>query len=95
MVFKEMDPDLARKAIEGYENELLPQATALDAFYRQFRCKQCGSACRKEAVRGHVFGGDSLVPRSCLRCLSCSCLFDPHSGLLLDRGNAAGGVRPR
>lgn len=91
MSFKPMDPELAHKAIEGYQDVLTPQKTALDAFYRQFRCKRCGSECRKEQVRGHVFAdADTLVPRSCLRCLTCSCLFDPHSGLLLEMGNPAG-----
>jgi hypothetical protein len=90
MRFIEMDPELARKAVEGYTDELTPQLKAQDAFYRQFRCKMCGGACQKEHVRGHVFSDpDILVPRSCLRCIDCRCLFDPHSGLLLERGNAS------
>ena len=85
--FKEMDPILAQKAIEGYINELAPEASALDAFYRQFRCQHCGSACQKETVPSHAFSdSDTLVPRSCLRCTSCKILFDPHSGLLLEGG---------
>lgn len=88
--FKEMDPMLAAKAIEGYVNELTPQAKALEAFYRQFRCTRCGAACNKETVKGHVFSdADTLVPRSCLRCTSCKCLFDPHAGLLLELGTSA------
>jgi len=91
-MFKEMDPALILKAIEGYQNELAPQNIALEAFYRQFRCKKCGNECRKEIVSGHVFSDpDTLVPRSCLRCLSCRCLFDPHSGLLLELGDATAG----
>ena len=90
MRFIEMDPELAAKLIEGYTNELEPQRKALEVFYRQFRCKQCGGACQKEHVKGHVFGDiDSLVPRSCLRCVTCNCLFDPHSGLLLERGSSS------
>jgi len=83
-----MDPELAAKAIEGYEDALAPEKTALDAFYRQFRCKRCGGTCRKETVRGHVFaeGTGTLNPRAALRCLTCSCLFDPHSGLLIETG---------
>ena len=85
MVIKPMDPALALKAIEGYQNELAPEAKALEAFYRQFTCKRCGGPCRKEFVRGHVFSDpNTLVPRSCLRCTSCQLLFDPHSGLLVE-----------
>src|ERR1700722_4852822 len=87
VIFKPLDPTLARKAIEGYQNELEPQRKALEVFYRQFRCLRCKSECRKETVSGHTFSDvDTLVPRSCLRCLSCACLFDPHSGLLLKMG---------
>jgi hypothetical protein len=88
MNFIELDPEIARKAIEGYVDELEPQKKALDAFYRQFACKICGGKCRKEHVRGHVFSdNDTLVPRSCLRCIVCDCLFDPHTGILLEKNH--------
>ncbi len=91
MPVKEMDPELAWKAIEGYQNELAPEQKALDAFYRQFKCKRCGSNCRKETLNAvHAFNApQTLVPRSVLRCLSCACLFDPHTGMLLEMGNPA------
>jgi hypothetical protein len=88
--FKELDPVLAAKTIEGYTNELAPEAKTLDAFYRQFRCQHCGGACQKETVPTHAFSDpDTLVPRSCLRCTVCKILFDPHSGLLLEGGEPA------
>lgn len=92
MPFTELDPILAWKAIEGYQNELAPEQKALDAFYRQFRCtrKNCGASCRKEMLANHAFSDpDTLVPRSVLRCVRCESLFDPHSGLLLEMGNTA------
>jgi hypothetical protein len=90
MPFVEMDPEFALKAIEGYQNELEPERKALEAFYRQFRCKRCGGFCKKEQVHGHVFSDPNvLVPRAVLRCTRCSCLFDPHSGLILEMGNPA------
>lgn len=92
MSFKEADPTLMLKAIEGYEDTLAVEQRKLNAFYRQFRCQRCGGNCRKEMVKGHTFGGDSLVPRSCLRCLACQCLFDPHTGLLLEPGVPPGGI---
>jgi ribosomal protein L37E len=88
MPFIEMDPELALKAIEGYENELAPEAAKLEAFYRQFNCKRCGSsALNKEVDVRHAFADeDTLVPRSLLRCAVCGFLFDPHSGLTLEIG---------
>lgn len=86
-----MDPALILKAIEGYENALAPEEKALEAFYRQFKCIRCGGAMRRENVAGHVFSDpDVLVPRSCLRCLDCQLLFDPHSGLVVEAGATPG-----
>ena len=83
-----MDPLLAWKAIEGYENELDAEQKGLEAFYRQFKCKRCGGPVQKELVASHAFSDSTtLVPRACLRCLNCKCLFDPHSGLVVELGN--------
>jgi hypothetical protein len=88
MPIVELDPELAWKAIEGYQNELDPEQKALDAFYRQFRCKRCSGPVQKELVTSHAFSDSgSLVPRSCLRCTQCRCLFDPHTGVILELGN--------
>lgn len=91
MPFKELDPEICWKAIEGYQNELAPEQKALDAFYRQHVCKRCGSTCRKEVLNArHAFADpETLVPRSVLRCTRCECLFDPHTGIILEMGNLA------
>lgn len=90
MAIVEMDPELVWKAIEGYADELTPQQKVLDAMYRQFRCKRCGSVCQKEVDAHHTFADpDVLVPRCLLRCLACKALFDPHNDLILEMGNLA------
>lgn len=87
--FVELDPLLAWKAIEGYPNELDTERKSLDAFYRQFACQRCGGPMRKEISPKHVFSDpNTLAPRSVLRCTQCACLLDPHSGLLLELGDA-------
>lgn len=87
MPILELDPLVAWKAIEGYQNELGSEQRGLDAFYRQFRCKRCSGPVRKEISANHTFSDpNTLVPRSLLRCLNCKCLFDPHTGLILEMG---------
>lgn len=87
MPIVEMDPALAWKLVEGYQNELDSEQRALDAFYRQFRCKQCQGPVTKELLKDHAFNDkDTLVPRACLRCQICRCLFDPHTGIVLEMG---------
>jgi len=80
-----MDPELIKKAIEVFEDELGPARRRLDAFYRQFVCPHCEGECSKETEPNHVFSPDELVQRSVLRCQQCGLLFDPHSGLILER----------
>lgn len=87
--FVELDPDIARRAVEGYENVLLGEQKKLDAFYRQFTCPACKGPVRKETTPQHAFGDpDVLVPRSFLHCADPDCdhIFDPHSGLTLQVG---------
>jgi len=101
MSFVELDPAVAHKAIEGFENELDGELISLAAFYRQFVCPRCRGEMRREIAAGgerggHTFADKNLVtPRSLLRCLSpdCSCLFDPHSGLIVERGAPAPSIR--
>jgi len=87
MSFKEMDPELALKLIEGYQNELAPEQNVQEAFYRQHVCPRCGGNVEKHFISvRHAFGGDGLLPRSGLKCLRCNCLFDPHTNLIVDVG---------
>jgi hypothetical protein len=92
MAFVEMDPELVRAAIEGFQDELSPEKAANDVFYRQFVCPRCGSSCSPEYHRRHAFGAGALVPRALLRCLKCRGLFDPHSGLQVELGNLGNGA---
>lgn len=88
-IFVEMDPELTLKLLEGYENELEPEQKGLDAFYRQFRCPRCHGPCDKYSLGAeHAFGGDTAVSRFGLKCKLCDCVFDPHSGLIVELGNA-------
>jgi hypothetical protein len=88
MVYVEMDPELVRKALEGYQNELAPEKRKLDAFYRQFKCKRCSGPVRQETHSQHCFNDpDTMTPRALLRCEHCSCLFDPHSNIVLELGD--------
>lgn len=80
MPIVELDPVVAWKAIEGYQNELGPEAAKLEALYRQVVCPRCGEPGRKEFDPRHAFADqDALVARALLRCLKCRCLFNPHT----------------
>lgn len=88
-VFKPLDPELAWKAIEGFEDVLAPEAKALDAFYRQFVCPRCKSGLTKQFDSRHAFGAGNgdVVAHALLHCGNCGYLVDPHTNLVLDSGN--------
>lgn len=88
-VFKEMDPELARLAIEGFPDELTPELREQDKFYRQFSCPRCKCALSKEFDPRTAFSGDSLNAKPVLRCSSCSYRIEPHTGLIVTFGDAS------
>jgi hypothetical protein len=87
--YKEMDPVLVLKAIEGYEDVLSGEAQSLDALYRQFRCPRCKCELRKEFDPRHAFNADNAVAHALLRCANCRYLIDPHTGLVIEFGDAS------
>jgi uncharacterized C2H2 Zn-finger protein len=88
-VFKEMDPELCLRAIEGYTDELTPAHDAQEAFYRQFRCPRCDCPLQKEFNAKTAFDDDSLVAKALLRCPNCSYLVEPHTNVVVETGNPA------
>lgn len=85
----ELDPEVARKAIEGYEDVLTEEGQRLDALYQSFRCPRgCGPLHRENDSR-HAFADPNvLVPRSLLRCKNCGFLIEPHSRTVIESGSA-------
>lgn len=88
-VFKEMDPEVARRLVEGYQDELTPEAKAQDAFYRQFRCPRCQCSLEKRFDARTAFDSESLVAKALLQCPNCSYMVEPHTNLVIDSGNPA------
>ena len=89
-VFKELDPEVARAAIEGYEDVLGPEAAELDRLYQTFRCPRgCGKLHREIDAR-HAFNDENyLTGRALLRCKNCGFLIDPHTRIVLESGSAS------
>lgn len=91
-VVRELSPEIARKAIQGYKDEISPAAVADDAFYRQFRCPSCRADMTREFLGGsHAVGvtwvDGCATPQALLRCTECKLLMNPRSGLIIEQGN--------
>jgi len=89
---QELNPAIARIAIEGYVDELSPAQKTDDAFYRQFACPSCGcSSMTKEFLGGPRGQGvtwveGSVTPQALLRCQGCQLLLNPRSGIIVETG---------
>lgn len=89
-VYRTLDPEVAWKLIEGYEDVLSGEARKFDTFYRQFNCPRCKETLVKEFDSRHAFSDpNTLIPRALLRCQGCGFLVDPHTNVVLNSGNAA------
>lgn len=89
-VFKEMDPEVALAAIEGYGDVLSEESQEVDELYRSFKCPRgCGGLHREFDPR-HAFSDERyLTARALLRCKNCGFLIDPHTRIVLESGSAS------
>ena len=94
MGFKEMDPQIALKLLEGHQDILTQQAEAHERFYANQSCPRCGGGCRRIGDLRTMFKEGEALPRYLLECLACSCVFDPHTGMILEMGNIGQAVEP-
>jgi hypothetical protein len=88
-VYQELDPEVARKAIEGFEDVLTPQIEKLDQLYQSFSCPRgCGALQRQNEAKHAFSDPDTLVPRSLLHCANCGFTIEPHTRVVLESGSA-------
>lgn len=98
--FVELDPDVARKAVEGHEEILTGEYRKAEALYRQHEnCPRgCGQTMQKTAANVSFAFSDPnwRIPRCILKCSHCSCTFNPFDGMIVELGKPdaanAGGV---
>ena len=88
-VFKEMDPEVARKAIEGYADTLSDESKEFQSLYRSKKCPRCHAELQKEFDPQHAFSTGTQVGRALLRCANCRYLEDPFSNMVLETGSAS------
>lgn len=82
--FKELDPDVARKALEGQQDLLTPEVRKEEAFFRNSSCPNCSAQSLEATINvKKPFSPGAPLPNKILRCLMCRTEFDPYSGLVL------------
>jgi hypothetical protein len=98
MKYQFLDPEVTLKMLEGVKDEITPAAKAKAEFFKKLKCPCC---LEKRGIVSEVtvpdlerVRGDEIVPYGNARCLACGCLFEPHTMLVVERGNIANAIEP-
>lgn len=83
MIFKEMDPDEVRKALEGHENVLAPEVKKHEDYFASLECAYCGGSCRAIVSKERLFETGSMLPKYLAECNDCGHQFEPYTGIEL------------
>lgn len=91
LTFQLLDPEVARKAIEGIPDALTGENVKAEALYRAHRmCKNgCGPTMEKHPG-GPAFAfadPDWLIPRCLLKCHACGFVLNPFDGMVVELGD--------
>ncbi len=87
--FREMDPDIVHKLLEGQENVIAPEIEKEKAFLNSVPCPMCHQfRCEPRVNAKTPFVRGQLLSNKLLECLSCGTEFEPHSRIILKAPNA-------
>lgn len=89
--FQLLDPEVARKAVEGHADVLSGEHKKAEALYRQH--KNCPNGCGPTMEKS--FGGTAfafsdpnwLIPRCLMKCHACGHEMNPFDGMTVESGN--------
>lgn len=81
--FKELDPELIWKAIEGQKDILSPMVQKEEAFFRNVACPVCTSKNHEAFINAsNPFSPGVALPNKLLKCQQCGTEFDAYSQLV-------------
>lgn len=80
---KFLDPDVARKLMEGHEDILTPMVKKEETFFRHVPCPACGGYDHTATLNAkRPFSPGNPLPNKLLVC-ACGAEFDPNSRILV------------
>jgi hypothetical protein len=85
--FKELDPDVVLKLLEGQQDLLTPELKKEEALFRNTSCPTCGARGLEAVINEkRPFNPGVPLPNRFLRCI-CGTDFDPYTRLVLSVGS--------
>lgn len=82
--YKELDPEETLRILQGYRDELSPEAKKWDLWSKQVVCSSCGNThLEKRIAANTAFRQGTNIPTWTLRC-TCGWEYDPWSNLTVN-----------
>ncbi len=82
--FKELDPEVIKKLLEGQEDLLTKEVQKEEAFFKNSYCPKCKSIYLESFVDPNKpFISGSPLPNKRLKCIDCRTEFNPYTKLIL------------
>ncbi len=79
MIFKEMDPEEVRKALEGHAFVLQDEMSKTMAHFARLSCLYCGGSCRATVFAEKLFEEGAVLPNYIAECNDCGAQFSPYT----------------
>jgi hypothetical protein len=79
MIFKQMNPDDVRKALEGHENVIEKEMRKVTEYFSNLSCLYCGGSCRAITNSKKIFEPGEILPNFLAECNDCGCQFTPYT----------------
>lgn len=93
--FKEMDPDLIHKLMEGHENVIRPAIEKEQAYLGTIACPACGASSLEAQMNPkRPFTKGSILVNKVMICLTCKAEFEPDTRLISKAPSPSGQVDP-
>lgn len=84
---KTMSASLVIELISGQEDLLTPEANKMADFFSNLLCPECGDSVRPVLDTHRPFRPGSVLPNYLAECINCSCLFTPHTMIIVRQGD--------
>lgn len=82
--FKEMDPEVIQKLLEGHENVIAPEIFKEQNFLNSRPCPVCHQFNADARVNPkNPFVRGQILSNKILHCANCQTEFDPHTGIII------------
>jgi hypothetical protein len=83
MIFKEMDPDEVRKALEGHHNAIADEVKKHEDYFASLSCSYCQGSVHPFISPEKLFEENSFLPKYLAECDLCGHQFEPYTKIEL------------